>query len=114
MAVCALAGDLPSNVSRVTLKSTKFPKQLKDIPIKRYIQIFEKTIEDGAESPMMLSNLQQRYHIKMQDKPMQKKIVALDRFEPNQCESISLDAYIEQRKEDQNQIFFLGKCRSDK
>lgn len=39
---------------------------------------------------------------------MKRKIVALDRFESNQFESISLDAYIEQREEGQNQISFLG------
>ncbi len=39
---------------------------------------------------------------------MQKKIAGLVRFDSNQRESISLDAYTEQRKEGQNQMFFLA------
>lgn len=46
--------------------------------------------------------------IETQDRSMQKKIAALVRLDSNQRESISLDAYVEQRKEGQNQIFFLA------
>ena len=46
--------------------------------------------------------------IETQDTSTQKKIAALVRFDSNQREGISLDAYAEQRKEGQNQIFFLA------
>ena len=46
--------------------------------------------------------------IETQDRPTQNKIAALVRFDTNQRERVSLDAYVEQRKEGQNQIFFLA------
>jgi heat shock protein beta len=46
--------------------------------------------------------------IETQDMSTQKKIAALIRFDSNQRQNIGLDAYIEQRKEGQNQIFFLA------
>jgi len=46
--------------------------------------------------------------IETQDKSTQKKIASLIRFDSNQREHIGLDAYVEQRKEGQNQIFFLA------
>jgi heat shock protein beta len=46
--------------------------------------------------------------IETQDRSTQQKIAGLVRFDSNQRQSISLDAYIEQRKEGQNQIFFLA------
>ena len=107
-----LADDLPLNVSRETLQSTKFLKQLKGILIKRYIQLLQKLLEDDPERFNQIikvyNNVAKLGAIETQDMSMQKKIAGLVRFDSNQRESISLDAYTEQRKEGQNQMFFLA------
>lgn len=43
-----------------------------------------------------------------QERSTQQKLAALVRFDSNQRENIGLNAYVEQRKEGQNQIFFLA------
>lgn len=109
---CCLADDLPLNVSRETLQSTKFLKQLKGILIKRYIQLLQRILEDDPgkfkEISKSYNNVAKLGAIETQDQPTQKKIATLVRFDSNQRESISLDAYVEQRKEGQDQIFFLA------
>ena len=43
------AEDLPLNVSRETLQSDRFLKQLKNIIVKRLIQVFTKIGEEDAD-----------------------------------------------------------------
>jgi len=54
------------------------------------------------------NNTAKRGAIETSDKSTQKKITSLIHFDSNQRERVGLDAYVEQRKEGQNQIFFLA------
>jgi len=102
-----LADDLPLNVSRETLQSNKFLKQLRGIIIKRIIQLFNK-ITDGDD---------QRKYDKMhevygsilklgaiEDKKNQQKLSALTRFASNVRNDTSFDQYLENRKKGQKQV----------
>jgi len=107
-----LADDLPLNVSRETLQSTKFLKQLKYILIKRYIQLPQRILDDDPEKfnemSKVYNNIAKLDAMETPDKSMQKKITFLIRFDSNQRKRIGLDAYVKQRKEGQNQNFFLA------
>ena len=74
--------------------------------------MLQKMLEDEPERfnevLKVYNNVAKLGAIETQDKSTQKKIAALVRFDSNQRDGISLDTYIEQRKEGQNQIFFLA------
>ena len=70
--------------------------------------MLEDDPEKFNEVVKVYNNVAKLGAIETQDKSMQKKITSLIRLDSNQRESISLDAYVEQRKEGQNQIFFLA------
>ncbi|KAG8884080.1 hypothetical protein FRB97_005303 [Tulasnella sp. 331] len=105
------ADDLPLNVSRETLQSTKFMAQIKSVLIKRFIQILTqisandeiryKRLMVGGYSPLLKLAA-------IESTKEQKKIVALIKFASNTREAVTLDQYIENRKTGQKQIFFLA------
>ncbi|KAL5527454.1 hypothetical protein ACEPAG_6245 [Sanghuangporus baumii] len=104
------ADDLPLNVSRESLQQTKFLKQIKQIIVKRLIQLLTK-ISD--EDPERFTKIQQTYGpvIKLgavESLPNREKLAALARFHTTQRDEVSLDEYLENRKQGQKQIFYLA------
>ncbi|KAF9058206.1 heat shock protein Hsp90 [Panaeolus papilionaceus] len=113
------ADDLPLNVSRETLQSNKFLKQLKGIIVKRMIQLFSKITE--GEDKAKYEKMHEVYGsvLKLgaaEDTKNRDKLVSLARFTTNQRNDTSLDQYLENRKKGQKQIFYLsemGKTTED-
>lgn len=105
------ADDLPLNVSRESLQHTKFLKQIKQIIVKRVIQLLTKTAD---EDPEKFEKIQHAYGpvIKLgavESAPNREKLAALARFRTTQRDSASLDQYLENRKKGQKQIFYLAE-----
>lgn len=87
------AEDLPLNVSRETLQSTRFLRQLKQIIVKRLLQLFSRLSE---EDPEKWEEIREVYGSvfklgAIEDKKNRDKLVALTRFATNQRNSTSLD-----------------------
>ncbi|KAF5393835.1 hypothetical protein D9757_000038 [Collybiopsis confluens] len=110
------AEDLPLNVSRETLQSTAFLRQLKSIILKRLIQLFSKMSgleEDDREK------FQKFYDsfggiLKLgavEDLKNREKLSNLIRFSTNRRNYTSLDQA--SRKEGQKQIFYLAEMGED-
>ncbi|KAH9918203.1 heat shock protein Hsp90 [Epithele typhae] len=112
------AEDLPLNVSRETLQSNAFLKQLRGIIIKRLLQLLGRIQTEGGEK---WDKLQEVYGNvfklgAVEDMKNRDKLGALVRFPTNQRNSTSLDEYLENKKQGQNQIFYLadmGKLTHD-
>ncbi|KAF9009082.1 Hsp90 protein-domain-containing protein [Cyathus striatus] len=105
------ADDLPLNVSRETLQSNRFLRQLKQIILKRLIQLFTKISE---EDPAKWEKIQEVYGsvLKLgavEDTKNRDKLLALTRFTTNQRNDTSLDQYLESKKKGQKQIFYLAE-----
>ncbi|KAF8076368.1 heat shock protein Hsp90 [Lyophyllum atratum] len=105
------ADDLPLNVSRETLQSNKFFKQLKGIIIKRLIQLFLKIAE---EDPVKFRELEGTYGSifklgAVEDVKNRDKLASITRFSTTQRNETSLDQYLENRKQGQKQIFYLAE-----
>ncbi|RXW25137.1 hypothetical protein EST38_g706 [Candolleomyces aberdarensis] len=105
------ADDLPLNVSRETLQSNRFLKQLKGIILKRLIQLLQKV---EKEDPKRWEKVQEIYGsiIKLgavEDTKHREKLTKLARFNTNQRNSTSFDMYLENKKKGQDQIFYLGE-----
>ncbi|KAL5508189.1 hypothetical protein ACEPAH_5808 [Sanghuangporus vaninii] len=104
------ADDLPLNVSRESLQQTKFLKQIKQIIVKRLIQLLTKIAD---EDPEKFKKIQQTYGsvIKLgavESPANREKLAALASFHTTQRDSVSLDEYLENRKQGQKQIFYLA------
>ncbi|OCB87541.1 heat shock protein Hsp90 [Sanghuangporus baumii] len=104
------ADDLPLNVSRESLQQTKFLKQIKQIIVKRLIQLLTKIADEDLEK---FKKIQQTYGpvIKLgavESPANREKLAALARFHTTQRDSVSLDEYLENRKQGQKQIFYLA------
>ncbi|KAF4574637.1 heat shock protein 90 family protein [Pleurotus pulmonarius] len=105
------AEDLPLNVSRETLQSTRFLKQVKQVIIKHLIGIFNRLAD---EEPAKFERFQKSYGsvLKLgavEDTKNREKLAALTRFRTNHKDSVSLDQYLENKKQGQKQIFFLAE-----
>lgn len=103
------AEDLPLNVSRETLQSSRFLKQLRAIILKRILQLFTRISEDEPEK---FKDIQTNYGTALklgavEDQKNREKLVALCRFNTNQRNLTSLDQYLENKKMGQKQIFYL-------
>lgn len=88
-----VADDLPLNVSRETLQSSKFLRQVRQIILKRIIQLFGKLAEDDPEK---FEQLQKVYGTVIKlgavESPMNRdKLASLARFNTNQRNMTSLD-----------------------
>ena len=112
------AEDLPLNVSRETLQSNAFLKQLRGIILRRLLQLLGRIQQDGGEK---WDTLQEVYGNvfklgSVEDVKNREKLVGLVRFPTNQRNSTSLDEYLENKKQGQTQIFYLadmGKLTTD-
>ncbi|KXN90242.1 Endoplasmin [Leucoagaricus sp. SymC.cos] len=105
------ADDLPLNVSRETLQSNQFLRQLKGIILKRLIQLLTKLEE---EDPERFEKIQKVYGsiLKLgavEDTKNREKLTSLTRFASNQRNVTSLDQYIENKKKGQRHIFYLAE-----
>ncbi|KAL9712700.1 hypothetical protein Ac2012v2_003937 [Leucoagaricus gongylophorus] len=105
------ADDLPLNVSRETLQSNQFLRQLKSIILKRLIQLVSKIEE---EEPERFEKIQNVYGsvLKLgavEDTKNREKLTALTRFASNQRNVTSLEQYIENKKKGQRHIFYLAE-----
>jgi len=81
------------NVSRETLQSTRFLKQIKQIIVKRLIQLFTRIAEDDKEK---FEELQVTYGSvlklgSVEDIKNRDKLILLTRFNTNQRNNTSLD-----------------------
>ncbi|KAK0468346.1 Hsp90 protein-domain-containing protein, partial [Desarmillaria tabescens] len=111
------AEDLPLNVSRETLQSNLFLRQLKQIILKRIIQLFTRLSEEGEKLEEMHKTYGSVLKLgAVEDLKNRDKLTALTRFATNQRESVSLDqarsrwkSYLENKKQGQKQIFFLAE-----
>lgn len=104
------ADDLPLNVSRETLQSSSFLKQIKQIILRRLIQLFSKIAEEDQEKYAEITkNYGQVLKLAAsEDSKNRQKLAALVRFNTNQREVVSFDSYLENRKQGQKQIFYLA------
>lgn len=104
------AEDLPLNVSRETLQSSAFLKQVKNIIIRRLIQLFGKIAE---EDPEKFNEITKTYNTALklgaaEDNKNREKLAALTRHTTNQRNDTSFNDYIENKKQGQRQIFYLA------
>lgn len=104
-----IADDLPLNVSRETLQSNRFLRQLKDIIMKRLIQLMKKIEE---EDPEKFEKIQDVYGSifklgAVEDTKNRDKLTELTRFATNQRNITSLDQYLENKKKGQRQVNIL-------
>ena len=104
------AEDLPLNVSRETLQSNAFLKQLRGIILRRLIQLLNR-IKD--EDPEKWDKVQEAFGNvfklgAVEDTKNRDKLVPLVRFATNQRNATSLDEYLENKKKGQSQIFYLA------
>jgi heat shock protein beta len=88
-----IADDLPLNVSRETIQSTRFLKQIKQVILKHLIQLFTRLATDDPEK---FADLQKSFGNvfklgAVEDTKNREKLAALTRFSTNQRNSTSLD-----------------------
>ncbi|KAL1722314.1 Hsp90 protein-domain-containing protein [Schizophyllum commune] len=108
------AEDLPLNVSRETLQHSVFLRQLKSIILKHIIGLFAKraNIEDHDNEEFRKFYDTYGSILKLgavEDGKNREKLAALVRFTTNQREFVSLDDYIEHKRQGQKQIFYLAE-----
>ncbi|KAJ7068255.1 Hsp90 protein-domain-containing protein [Mycena amicta] len=104
------AEDLPLNVSRETLQSTRFLRQLKSIITKRIIQLFNRLAEDEEEFKKIVEVYGSVFKLgAVEDTKNRDKLITLARFSTNQRNFTSLDQYLENKKQGQKQIFYLSE-----
>ena len=92
------ADDLPLNVSREMLQSTKFLRQLKNIITKRIVQMLSKTAgpeEDGGDEERWEQIVTQYNNVfklgAIEDEKNREKLAKLVRFRTNQGTFTTLD-----------------------
>ena len=89
----ASADDLPLNVSRETLQSNSFLRQLKGIIIKRLIQLFTKIFEEDPEKFREIEGVYGSIFKlgAVEDTKNRDKLAALTRFTTTQRNETTLD-----------------------
>ena len=87
------ADDLPLNVSRETLQSNGFLKQLKGIIVKHLIQLFNKVAEEGGQKwKDVLEAYGSVFKLgAVEDEKNREKLASLCRFTTTQRNETSLD-----------------------
>ncbi|KAJ7283667.1 Hsp90 protein-domain-containing protein [Mycena rebaudengoi] len=105
------AEDLPLNVSRETLQSTRFLRQLKQIILKRIIQLFTRIAEEDDEKFQKVWDVYGAVFKlgAVEDVKNREKLMPLTRFATNQRNRTSLDEYLSNKKKGQKQIFYLAE-----
>ncbi|KDR83758.1 hypothetical protein GALMADRAFT_670355 [Galerina marginata CBS 339.88] len=106
------ADDLPLNVSRETLQSNRFLKQLRGLIIKRMIQLFTK-ISEGDDKEKF-DKMQETYGsvLKLgavEDSKNREKLAGLARFTTNHRNNTSFDQYLENKKKGQKHVFYIAE-----
>jgi len=104
------AEDLPLNVSRETLQSSEFLRQIKNLIIRRLLLLFGKTAEEDPEKFQEITKI---YNTVLKlggtdDNRNRERISALTRYTTNQRNVTSFDDYMNNKKQGQNQIFYLA------
>ncbi|KDQ64486.1 hypothetical protein JAAARDRAFT_117992 [Jaapia argillacea MUCL 33604] len=108
------AEDLPLNVSRETLQTTQFLKQIKQIIIRRLIQLFTRlsTSESEADKAKWAEILKVYGSAirlgAIEDHKNREKLSTLVKFPTNQRDEATFDEYLENKKQGQKQIFYLA------
>jgi len=106
------ADDLPLNVSRETLQSNRFLRQIPQILIRRFINMVEKMSKDEAEQDKFRKFMKIYGSViklgAVESPKEQKKLASLARWDTNLRNFTSLDQYVEHRKKGQTQIFYLA------
>ncbi|KAF8631941.1 hypothetical protein AX15_002109 [Amanita polypyramis BW_CC] len=105
------AEDLQLNVSRETLQSSRFLKQMRTIILKRLIQLFNKLV---IEDPEKFKRVEDAYNPifklgAVEDMKNRDKLIPLIRFATNQRNASTLDEYLENKKKGQKQIFYIAE-----
>jgi len=105
------AEDLPLNVSRETLQSSRFLKHMRSIIIKRLFQLLSKVAE---EEPEKFEKVQAAYNTifklgAVEDTKYRDRLVPLIRYSTNQRNGTSLEEYLGNKKKGQNQIFYIAE-----
>ncbi|KAJ7904479.1 heat shock protein Hsp90 [Mycena olivaceomarginata] len=105
------AEDLPLNVSRETLQSTRFLRQMKQIILKRILQLFTRIAEEDEEKFKKIAEVYNSVFKlgAVEDVKNRDKLAALTRFTTNQRNHTSLAQYLENKKQGQKQIFYLAE-----
>ncbi|KAJ7368267.1 Hsp90 protein-domain-containing protein [Mycena albidolilacea] len=105
------AEDLPLNVSRETLQSTRFLRQMKQIIMKRILQLFTRIAEEDEEKFEKIAEVYNSVFKlgAVEDVKNRDKLAALTRFTTNQRNHTSLAQYLENKKQGQKQIFYLAE-----
>ncbi|KAF8138301.1 Hsp90 protein-domain-containing protein [Boletus edulis] len=104
------AEDLPLNVSRETLQSSAFLKQIKNLIIRRLLQLFGRIAEEDPEKFQEVIGV---YNTVLKlgaadDSKNRERTAALTRYTTNQRNNTSFDDYISNKKQGQRQIFYLA------
>ncbi|KAG7096977.1 hypothetical protein E1B28_004373 [Marasmius oreades] len=106
------ADDLPLMVSRETLQSSRFLKQLKGVLLKRIMGMFSKLTEEEDKEKFEAFHTVFKTVLKLgavEDVKNRDKLSSLARFHTNFRNLTSLDQYLENRKQGQKQIFYLSE-----
>lgn len=108
------AEDLPLNVSREMLQSTRFLRQLKSIIVKRLLQTLARIADNAApkddeEDELAFWRISQVYNNvfklgAIEDAKNKERAAALVRIPTNVRNETSLDEYVENRKKGQKQV----------
>ncbi|KAF8312260.1 heat shock protein Hsp90, partial [Clavulina sp. PMI_390] len=108
------ADDLPLNVSRETLQSTRFLKQVKQVLINKAIALLARISE---EDPEKYKKVIEVYGAALklgavESAKERQKIVGLTRWSTNLRNFTSLDQIVGDKKKGQNHIFYLAQAGS--
>ncbi|KAI0036712.1 heat shock protein Hsp90 [Vararia minispora EC-137] len=102
--------DLPLNVSRETLQNTSFLRQIRSALLKRILQTFTKIAEEDTEKfekvHAVYGNVFKLGAV--EDTKNKEKLASLARFATNIRNFTSFDQYLEEKKENQKQIFYVA------
>ena len=87
------ADDLPLNVSRETLQSSKFVRQMKSIILRQLLILFNKLMtEDTEKWPLVSKNYGSIFKFgATEDAKNRDRLINLVRFETTQRQNITLD-----------------------
>lgn len=101
--------DLPLNISRENYQDTNLMVKLKNLLTKRVLRMLQ---EKAKREPNEYKDFYKQFHMNIKeglhtDHDNQKMLLSLIRFDSNIGEHISLDNYIENMKEGQDQIYFF-------
>jgi len=104
------ADDLPLNVSRETLQSTRFLKQIRQVVMNRALSLFARIAEEDEK---LFKKIVKMYGGTfklgaMENSKERAKLVSLVRWDTNLRNFTSLDQYVTNKKQGQTQIFFVA------